>query len=345
MTRLLAALAIAAAVARPASALSVLVDSAASGSAASPSGPTIGAYMDGSCLAFGSFESWLGKPSGSVYQLVYNPGGTASASFQPTLSQIELAVQANQCGQGNGTLQEISVGFPDSETNIVAGNYDTYYRNLATALALYAPNAIVRLAWEFNGNWFLWGIQSGGSGTYTPAQYVAAWQHVVGVMKAVSGTSSLRFDWCPDLCPGCADPVPAYPGDAYVDVIGLDFYDTSDTGNAAADWNTATTCFRCLGWQVSFAQAHGKALSLPEWGVGHANNSLDDAHGAYFVTQTAAWMKTNGYLYFDYWNTNESYCGVISGEPNGSCPGGYAPPTSRAPYQLPQSAAAFLAAF
>lgn len=309
----------------------------------------VGIYVDNSCTALAAFSSWIGQPStAGIYMLQYNPGGTPTTSFQPGLSQIEAAVQQAQCGNGTAQAQVISITFFDTSTNVVAGAWDVYYKNVATALATYAPNAIVRLSWEFNGGWFAWGIDtypSPPSLGYTAASFVAAWQHVVTVMRGVSGTSGLKFDWCPDLCPGCADPVPAYPGDAYVNVVGLDFYDTSDTGDAAADWNNAVNCFRCLSWQVSFAQSHGKYLSLPEWGVGYANNKLDDQHGAYFVTQTAAWMRTYNYLYFDYWNTNEAYCAVISGPANGGvCPAGYAPLTYGAPYQLPNSAAAFLAA-
>ena len=64
-----------------------------------------------------------------------------------------------------------------------------------------------------------------------------------------------------------------------------------------------------------------------------------------------SWLNNTGnanryepYRYFISWNTNEAYR-VISGEPNGPCPGGYAPTTHGPSYQVPKSAAAFLATF
>ena len=310
----------------------------------------VGAYADG-CPGLVPFAAWLGKPTASVYNLHYlTPHDSA---------QINSEIRGAICAPGQNLELSLSIGTQnatgslDTYANMIDGFDDPLYKDVASALATYAPHAIVRLGWEMNGNWFDWGVQSGAAYGFTAAQYIAVYQHFVKVMRSVPGTSGLKFDWAPDLCPGCTDAQTLYPGNGYVDIIGIDAYETQTGDGTAAGWASDwVNCFRCLAWQVSFAKSHGKALAIDEWGIGYPHNSLDDNDAPGIIQQMGSWLNNTGnangyepYRYFISWNTNEAYCGVISGEPNGPCPGGYAPTTHGPSYQLPKSAAAFLATF
>jgi hypothetical protein len=95
----------------------------------------------------------------------------------------------------------------------------------------------------------------------------------------------LRFDFTSILLSFGDGPHPeptvtdAYPGDEYVDIIGVDVYDQgrmpSDIGVADDDhcgWQDPQAVFEtyhrpALETAREFARSHGKALSLPEWGL------------------------------------------------------------------------------
>lgn len=104
--------------------------------------------------------------------------------------------------------------------DIAAGKYDSY---LATTIgaAIKAGGVPVNLtfAHEMNGNgWYPW-QQSGG---VTPAQWIAAWQHVCTTVKAAAGGLA-SFVWCPNN--NDVGPVtPYWPGSAYVDIPAMDAY-------------------------------------------------------------------------------------------------------------------------
>ena len=160
------------------------------------------------------------------------------------------------------------------ETQCASGAYNGYATQLAQNLvAEGAANTVIRLGKEFNGSW-----ENDYIGT-TTAEYTAwaqCFAQEVGAMRAVPGAHFL-FDWNLNTCTTAIPLAQAYPGNAYVDIIGADFYD-SDCGNPAM---TAAT----EGWSnlyqapegandstslaniAAFAAAHGKPLSLPEWGL------------------------------------------------------------------------------
>ena len=105
-------------------------------------------------------------------------------------------------------------------SQIAAGDTDTYITDFATAVrSLNVPIAI-SFGHEFNGNWYPWGT----TGT-TPADFVAAWRHVHDLFAAAGATNVI---WIWD--PNDIYPVPNvqlksyYPGDAYVDWVGVTGY-------------------------------------------------------------------------------------------------------------------------
>jgi beta-mannanase len=60
-------------------------------------------------------------------------------------------------------------------------------------------------------------------GTLGSTGYIEAWQHIWTIFRQV-GASNVAFVWCPSIVsPDFA--VPYYPGDQYVDWIGVDGYD------------------------------------------------------------------------------------------------------------------------
>jgi beta-mannanase len=121
------------------------------------------------------------------------------------------------------------------------GAYNSHFITLAQNLiAAGESTAYLRLGWEFDGGSYAW------SATTPPAEasFASYFQQIVTAMREVAG-EKFRFVWNPDADAFTTSDynVPlAYPGDAYVDDIGLDAYDqTWVTPQTPANaWNDTT---------------------------------------------------------------------------------------------------------
>jgi hypothetical protein len=141
-----------------------------------------------------------------------------------------------------------------------AGSYDSYWRQFGTNISAYGlGNSIIRLGWEFNGNWYIWAASN-------PAQWVQCWQQIVTSARATA--PGLQWDWNVNRGPsaGLADPTLAYPGNAYVNTIGVDSYDIWPPATTSGGWNQQLNGTQGLMYWLSFAKANGKQFAVPEWG-------------------------------------------------------------------------------
>lgn len=115
---------------------------------------------------------------------------------------------------------------------IAAGQFDTVLRQHAQDLAAVGAPVAVRFAHEMNGAWYPWGQGVNGN---TPATFLAAWRHVHDLFTA-AGASRVVWTWAPNLIDGAPtqDLAALYPGDAYVDWVGLSGYfdEVTDTYQA-----------------------------------------------------------------------------------------------------------------
>ncbi len=180
-------------------------------------------------------------------------------------------------GAGAGEAVSLEVG--------AAGAYDAHFAALARNLVAYGlGNTVLRLGHEFNGGWYTWRAQG------KEAAFAAYWRHIVTAMRAVPG-HALQFNWNPTLGWSATRTDLAWPGDAYVDTVGVDVYDQSwaagtypipaDATPAEVQRRRALVWSQILDgsyglryWQ-RFVVAHNKKLSISEWGV----TSRADGHG------------------------------------------------------------------
>ena len=110
---------------------------------------------------------------------------------------------------------------------IAAGDSDAYITAFATAVRTLNVPIALSFGHEFNGNWYPWGT----TGT-TPAEFVAAWQHVHDLFAA-AGATNVIWIWDPnDIFPVQNVQLQQYyPGDAYVDWVGVTGYWTQGGPN------------------------------------------------------------------------------------------------------------------
>ena len=75
-------------------------------------------------------------------------------------------------------------------------------------------------AGKINGGWFPWAAKNGH--TTTVIDY---WRQIVTTMRSVAG-ANFQFEWNPTRGDqGVGNLANYYPGDTYVDIVGLDVYD------------------------------------------------------------------------------------------------------------------------
>jgi hypothetical protein len=111
------------------------------------------------------------------------------------------------------------------------GTYDAVIRDEALRLAQFGSPVILRFAPEMNGFWYPWAEAPTGNirGQYRNSNrlgdFVEAWRHVHDVFAA-AGATNVIWDWSPNVrYYGQKYPFSEYyPGDRYVDLIGIDGY-------------------------------------------------------------------------------------------------------------------------
>ncbi len=140
------------------------------------------------------------------------------------------------------------------------GAYNSYWTQFGTNISAYGlGKSIIRLGWEFNGNWYVWQATN-------PTVWAACWRQIV--TSARTTAPGLQWDWNVNrgVSAGLIDPTRAYPGNAYVNTIGVDSYDMWPPATTSANWQKQLNGTQGLNYWLAFAKAHGKKLSVPEWG-------------------------------------------------------------------------------
>ena len=99
---------------------------------------------------------------------------------------------------------------------IANGDYDGYLHDVARSGAAFGQPVLLLPAHEMNGDWYPWGLGVNGN---TPGDYIRAYRHIVRIFRQ-EGASNVKFVWAPNV--GTFSSL--YPGDKYVDFLGLDGY-------------------------------------------------------------------------------------------------------------------------
>lgn len=158
-------------------------------------------------------------------QLLFNGNKTVADALDAVLITAWQPAPNVQGTDFNGKLGDV--------TRKVAGVeiLNAYLLASANAVKAYNKPVIVRLAHEFNGDWNSYGYEQPTPGE-SPEEFIAGWKYVVDFFRA-QNVSNVLWAWTPNSWdrqvgdPGnihSTDPVPYYPGDDYVDIIGLDGY-------------------------------------------------------------------------------------------------------------------------
>jgi len=148
------------------------------------------------------------------------------------------------------------------------------------------------------GHWYNW--SEGRCPHAEPRCFIFAWRHAVDAMRSVPG-QHFRFLWT--VFPGTAAAIDAWPGAAYVDLVGTDIYDwyggpdntyphtASGQLDHTAKWQQILTQPGGLDWLARLSKLTGKPVAIPEWGLDfHSFGGHDDPA---FITRMLAWLHAH----------------------------------------------------
>jgi hypothetical protein len=258
----------------------------------------LGVYCGNTPSEVTQFESWLGRNVDGIL------GYTGNADWSDYDGSVGWAV-----GLWGALDRRVLWSVPlipsgASLTEAAAGKYDDHYRKAAQTLATYRPQESVlyiRTGWEFNGDWFPWTAQGKAK------DFAGAFQRFVTVFRSVS--KRFKIEWNVNIGEVGMNPEDAYPGDPYVDIIGMDFYWNTqwDPKDPAEGYNYMVTRKWGLKWHQDFAAAHGKPTAYSEWGV-----MSNDA--APYIEQVKVWFTSHDVIYQTYWNSDVAFKGKLSSD-------------------------------
>ena len=140
---------------------------------------------------------------------------------------------------------------------VLTGDYDPYIDEFASQAALWGKPFMIRFAHEMNIQRYHWGTTRQQYGPESTTIYRKMFRYVVKKFRE-AGAKNVRWVFCPNAesVPNTTyDPSASwnrieryYPGDSYVDILGVDGYNWGNSRTKERDgwdsqWNDFTTIF------------------------------------------------------------------------------------------------------
>jgi mannan endo-1,4-beta-mannosidase len=191
------------------------------GSAASKPSFNLASLIDPSAGKYFGVE-----PSGPADSLAPVQAFATSAGRKPNLIgnyiawQAPFDAKAAQNAWQYGAIYYLAwEPFSTTVAAIASGGSDTYITAFAEQVKASGVPVAISFGHEMNGNWYPWGT----TGT-SPADFVAAWR-LIHALFATAGASNVIWVWNPNVISANDVPLePYYPGDSYVNWIGITGY-------------------------------------------------------------------------------------------------------------------------
>jgi beta-mannanase len=123
--------------------------------------------------------------------------------------------------------------------DLTAGRYDDRFAAWATAAAAQKLPFVLRFAQEMNGDWYSWSDAKLGN---RAGDFIGAWRHVHDLFDA-NGADQVIWNWSVNRVDNLWDKTLArvYPGDDYVDWVGISGYFRTDGPAPTFDTTFART--------------------------------------------------------------------------------------------------------
>jgi hypothetical protein len=146
---------------------------------------------------------------------------------QPLMYSSEMSNLAARGATPMVSLEPVDINGNDiSLAQIASGSYDSYIHKDAAIAKGWGGRLLIRFAYEMNLSpkaGIPWGGGPSAFSGNTAADYIAAWRHVVSIFRA-DGAANAEFVWAPNVDDGGIPFSQYFPGDEWVNDVGLDGY-------------------------------------------------------------------------------------------------------------------------
>jgi hypothetical protein len=254
-----------------------------------------------------SFGAWRGRPSTSTWiNLLWLPWDwltgpglwSTNNNSSPNVRVWDLyrdfpgIVVLSMSMAGNGNVDRAA--YENNMRACAGGAYNGYWETFganAAAAGRTGANTVVSIAQEFNGTWFKWNPKNVGLTVWLDCWrnvYTSIHKHssvkVAWVFSATTVTSSAGADWAVN------NVWEAYPGDQFVDVIGVNRYDFKMFGPSTTNWRDHCWNRQDICYAAQYAREHGKPLGIAEWGPDREKGYADNAE---FISMMYGFFNDN----------------------------------------------------
>jgi hypothetical protein len=235
----------------------------------------VSAYLD-------SATSWTDWESPWITNPIY--GYTSWVAEDPHTRQLVLAVNLIP-----NSLEDVDN--PSGwEQRCADGAYNARATRLGRNLvAAGLQHSVIRLGAEMNG---IWEADFIGTTTHEQSLWATCFANEVTALRQAVGEHFL-IDWDVNACTGVYPYTNFYPGNSYVNIVGLDLYDVDcNIPNTSVSFSRLSNEPYGLAGFEAFAAAHGKPMSFPEWGLSTVPSGDDpkyiDGMASIFATEEFA---------------------------------------------------------
>ena len=266
--------------------------------------PAVGVYSGpGDTAGHDAFSAWLGQEASYALDYIDEAQSWADIAERSDwmLARWSAWVHARPDRRLILSVPMLNHASSGMLAEGAAGAFDEHFRRLAQEIADHGlGNAIIRIGWEANGDWYPW------RASVDPEAWKAYYRRIVTIMRSVQpkveGVPRQSFEFDLSYCRGTSGTQvrfeTIYPGDDVVDILGLDSYDTKwrdALSPPEVRWHDQLTQDMGLDDFEAFAAAHGKPMSLSEWGLWPADRDDNGGIGdnPYFIDRTADWLSDN----------------------------------------------------
>jgi hypothetical protein len=227
----------------------------------------------GSLAPVRQFATWTGKKPNLIGEYVgWNTG---------------LDTQAVKNAWSYGALYfQVWEPFGTTVKQIASGASDDYLERFAASVRSLDLPIALSFGHEMNGDWYPWGTQA-----TTAADFVTAWRHIHDLFVKV-GATNVIWIWDPnDMYPVPNVKLqPLYPGDSYVDWIGVTGYWTT------LGPHTYSTLF--LPTLLDIRQFTNKPFIIAETGVQAGAGQVSSVNELFDAVKTHDDIL--GFVWYDY---------------------------------------------
>jgi len=260
-------------------------------------------------------NTWLGG-IGNDFLIAFAEQGNGFSTWSENIDQANTFLSGFRPGVTTEMKWAVPIAAPGVGANaaqcsaaidaVIAGQCDTDIRSLAQIIAADATQAVIdiRPGWEPNySTSYPW-----GSTMVSPTQYIAAFRKVVTLFRAVD--KRFRVTYCVGVRKDSSWPIETlYPGDDYVDLIGIDAYVITADRSTMKDAQHVDYMFDGfytpdatqgvgINQALALARLRGKRFCVPEWGTCYDN--------PLFVERMADFVRSNAVEFHGYWDQNNA---------------------------------------